>query len=178
MCVFFYVKWNLLWIIGIVFLDEVDKIGSVPGIHQLRDVGGEGVQQVSSWIFCSSPLKGREHINLPNIVRLVSRSIRFYCVSLSHPKLHISLSVVQIQTWKKVVVDDFKYQIFFSWEIKHNLKNWKDRSLLFLFLKGLVERTISRRHLMRFLNYFHVSYSFYLVEDSFIYEVVFNFSES
>jgi ATP-dependent Clp protease ATP-binding subunit ClpX len=27
-------------------LDEVDKIGSVPGIHQLRDVGGEGVQQV------------------------------------------------------------------------------------------------------------------------------------
>lgn len=37
---------------GIVFLDEVDKIGSVPGIHQLRDVGGEGVQQVcvfSAW---------------------------------------------------------------------------------------------------------------------------------
>ncbi|XP_032873106.1 ATP-dependent Clp protease ATP-binding subunit clpX-like, mitochondrial [Amblyraja radiata] len=30
---------------GIVFLDEVDKIGSIPGIHQLRDVGGEGVQQ-------------------------------------------------------------------------------------------------------------------------------------
>ncbi|KAL1776495.1 ATP-dependent Clp protease ATP-binding subunit clpX-like, mitochondrial [Sigmodon hispidus] len=30
---------------GIVFLDEVDKIGSVPGIHQLWDVGGEGVQQ-------------------------------------------------------------------------------------------------------------------------------------
>lgn len=30
---------------GIVFLDEVDKIGVVPGIHQLRDVGGEGVQQ-------------------------------------------------------------------------------------------------------------------------------------
>lgn len=28
-------------------MDEVDKIGSVPGIHQLRDVGGEGVQQVS-----------------------------------------------------------------------------------------------------------------------------------
>lgn len=26
--------------IGIVFLDEVDKIGAVPGIHQLRDVGG------------------------------------------------------------------------------------------------------------------------------------------
>lgn len=35
---------------GIVFLDEVDKIGSVPGIHQLRDVGGEGVQQVS--VYC------------------------------------------------------------------------------------------------------------------------------
>ena len=32
-------------IVGIVFLDEVDKIGAVPGIHQLRDVGGEGVQQ-------------------------------------------------------------------------------------------------------------------------------------
>lgn len=28
---------------GIIFLDEVDKIGAVPGIHQLRDVGGEGV---------------------------------------------------------------------------------------------------------------------------------------
>jgi ATP-dependent protease Clp ATPase subunit len=27
---------------GIIFLDEVDKIGAVPGIHQLRDVGGEG----------------------------------------------------------------------------------------------------------------------------------------
>lgn len=35
---------------GIVFLDEVDKIGSVPGIHQLRDVGGEGVQQVCDYI--------------------------------------------------------------------------------------------------------------------------------
>ena len=30
-----------------MFLDEVDKIGSVPGIHQLRDVGGEGVQQAN-----------------------------------------------------------------------------------------------------------------------------------
>jgi ATP-dependent Clp protease ATP-binding subunit ClpX len=30
---------------GIVFLDEIDKISSVPGVHQLRDVGGEGVQQ-------------------------------------------------------------------------------------------------------------------------------------
>lgn len=30
---------------GIVFLDEVDKIGCVPGVHNLRDVGGEGVQQ-------------------------------------------------------------------------------------------------------------------------------------
>jgi len=34
-----------LYFSGIVFLDEVDKIGAVPGIHQLRDVGGEGVQQ-------------------------------------------------------------------------------------------------------------------------------------
>lgn len=45
------VKLRLVWFCfiscaGIVFLDEVDKIGSVPGIHQLRDVGGEGVQQV------------------------------------------------------------------------------------------------------------------------------------
>jgi len=36
---------TLLFLAGIVFLDEVDKIGAVPGIHQLRDVGGEGVQQ-------------------------------------------------------------------------------------------------------------------------------------
>ena len=40
----FYVT-HSLFIEGIVFLDEVDKIGAVPGIHQLRDVGGEGVQQ-------------------------------------------------------------------------------------------------------------------------------------
>ena len=32
-------------LVGIVFLDEVDKIGCVPGFHHLRDVGGEGVQQ-------------------------------------------------------------------------------------------------------------------------------------
>ena len=31
---------------GIVFLDEVDKISCVAGFHQVRDVGGEGVQQV------------------------------------------------------------------------------------------------------------------------------------
>lgn len=38
-----------------MFLDEVDKIGAIPGIHQLRDVGGEGVQQVSENIqWCST----------------------------------------------------------------------------------------------------------------------------
>uniref|UniRef100_UPI000EF4F363 ATP-dependent Clp protease ATP-binding subunit clpX-like, mitochondrial n=1 Tax=Ciona intestinalis TaxID=7719 RepID=UPI000EF4F363 len=41
---------------GIVFLDEVDKISSVPGIHQLRDVGGEGVQQVSGLLSTCSLL--------------------------------------------------------------------------------------------------------------------------
>ncbi|XP_050399871.1 ATP-dependent Clp protease ATP-binding subunit clpX-like, mitochondrial [Patella vulgata] len=30
---------------GIIFLDEIDKIGSVPGVYHLKDVGGEGVQQ-------------------------------------------------------------------------------------------------------------------------------------
>ncbi|XP_047139485.1 ATP-dependent Clp protease ATP-binding subunit clpX-like, mitochondrial isoform X1 [Hydra vulgaris] len=30
---------------GIIFLDEVDKISCVSGFHQVRDVGGEGVQQ-------------------------------------------------------------------------------------------------------------------------------------
>ncbi|KAL4227488.1 hypothetical protein ACF0H5_012932 [Mactra antiquata] len=30
---------------GIVFLDEVDKISRVQNMHQLKDVGGEGVQQ-------------------------------------------------------------------------------------------------------------------------------------
>lgn len=39
---------------GIVFLDEIDKIGAVPGIHQLRDVGGEGVQQVLYYLFLLS----------------------------------------------------------------------------------------------------------------------------
>ena len=28
---------------GIIFLDEVDKLGAVPGIHQLRDVGGKNL---------------------------------------------------------------------------------------------------------------------------------------
>lgn len=36
-----------LFLSGIVFLDEVDKISCVPGVHNLRDVGGEGVQQVT-----------------------------------------------------------------------------------------------------------------------------------
>ncbi|XP_021092726.1 ATP-dependent Clp protease ATP-binding subunit clpX-like, mitochondrial isoform X3 [Heterocephalus glaber] len=44
---------------GIVFLDEVDKIGSVPGIHQLRDVGGEGVQQYLGFGTPSNLGKGR-----------------------------------------------------------------------------------------------------------------------
>ena len=30
---------------GIVFLDEVDKIACNPGYYNVRDVGGEGVQQ-------------------------------------------------------------------------------------------------------------------------------------
>jgi ATP-dependent protease Clp ATPase subunit len=42
---------SIFFFSGIVFLDEVDKIGSVPGIHQLRDVGGEGVQQVNQSLF-------------------------------------------------------------------------------------------------------------------------------
>ncbi|ROT67131.1 ATP-dependent Clp protease ATP-binding subunit clpX-like, mitochondrial [Penaeus vannamei] len=33
---------------GIVFLDEVDKIGAVPGIHQLRDVGERGSSRACS----------------------------------------------------------------------------------------------------------------------------------
>lgn len=48
--------------LGIVFLDEVDKIGSVPGIHQLRDVGGEGVQQVGN-------LKKRKQIPCPRLIQ-------------------------------------------------------------------------------------------------------------
>jgi ATP-dependent protease HslVU (ClpYQ) ATPase subunit len=46
-----------------VFLDEVDKIGAVPGIHQLRDVGGEGVQQ--------GMLKVRSSQTIPNDYYLV-----------------------------------------------------------------------------------------------------------
>lgn len=46
---------------GIVFLDEVDKIGAVPGIHQLRDVGGKyhmHIQKQVKYIFLSySPQK-------------------------------------------------------------------------------------------------------------------------
>ena len=42
LCVVIYLFSLLL---GIVFLDEVDKISCVPGFHHLRDVGGEGVQQ-------------------------------------------------------------------------------------------------------------------------------------
>lgn len=36
---------------GIVFLDEVDKISSRAGpLHSVRDVGGEGVQQVTTLV--------------------------------------------------------------------------------------------------------------------------------
>jgi len=52
---------------GIIFLDEVDKIGSVPGIHQLRDVGGEGVQQVSA-------LHGRCPSKCSAFSRIITRS--------------------------------------------------------------------------------------------------------
>jgi len=52
-------------LVGIVFLDEVDKIGSVPGIHQLRDVGGEGVQQVRLTAFKNM------HVTCTNYIRTV-----------------------------------------------------------------------------------------------------------
>ncbi|GCB70526.1 hypothetical protein scyTo_0005701, partial [Scyliorhinus torazame] len=48
---------------GIVFLDEMDKIGAVPGIHQLRDVGGEGVQQYLGFGATSSLGTGRRAIS-------------------------------------------------------------------------------------------------------------------
>jgi len=60
----------LLWycvVVGIVFLDEVDKIGSVPGIHQLRDVGGEGVQQV---FFCFTRTN---YVNAKSFITLAVR---------------------------------------------------------------------------------------------------------
>lgn len=62
---------------GIVFLDEVDKIGSVPGIHQLRDVGGEGVQQVSTsveWFYYVSeqPIKSTYY---PILCQIAQESI-------------------------------------------------------------------------------------------------------
>lgn len=31
--------------LGIVFLDEIDKINAVSGTPQIKDVGGKGVQQ-------------------------------------------------------------------------------------------------------------------------------------
>lgn len=67
-----------------MFLDEVDKIGSVPGIHQLRDVGGEGVQQVSVQTLCSSLLKGCKKLfliillfNLEIICSIYSSLLKF-----------------------------------------------------------------------------------------------------
>ncbi|KAF7702147.1 hypothetical protein HF521_001430 [Silurus meridionalis] len=42
---------------GIVFLDEVDKIGSVPGIHQLRDVGGKGLLKLLEGTIVNVPEK-------------------------------------------------------------------------------------------------------------------------
>lgn len=68
------------FVVGIVFLDEVDKIGAVPGIHQLRDVGGEGVQQGMLKVCCLyfaikllSKVEGQEHIrNFLNVVFLIT----------------------------------------------------------------------------------------------------------
>jgi ATP-dependent protease Clp ATPase subunit len=51
---------SFIIMVGIVFLDEVDKIGAVPGIHQLRDVGGEGVQQGMLKV-CKTGPKGSIH---------------------------------------------------------------------------------------------------------------------
>ena len=45
-CINFVINYFARFFKGIVFLDEVDKISCVPGVHNLRDVGGEGVQQV------------------------------------------------------------------------------------------------------------------------------------
>jgi len=58
---------------GIIFLDEIDKIGSVPGIHQLRDVGGEGVQQVRincifyRWCSSGASTLKKEHLTCKNV---------------------------------------------------------------------------------------------------------------
>jgi hypothetical protein len=38
---------------------QVDKIGAVPGIHQLRDVGGEGVQQEGGSFKITKKLAGQ-----------------------------------------------------------------------------------------------------------------------
>ncbi|XP_076050480.1 uncharacterized protein LOC143031020 isoform X2 [Oratosquilla oratoria] len=38
----------------------VDKMGAVPGIHQLRDVGGEGMQQGMLKVFCKRDKGQRE----------------------------------------------------------------------------------------------------------------------
>ncbi len=47
---------------GIVFLDEVDKISCVAGFHQVRDVGGEGVQQVGTYILNERPVRPMQTI--------------------------------------------------------------------------------------------------------------------
>ena len=67
-----------------MFLDEVDKIGSVPGIHQLRDVGGEGVQQVST----QEIYKIKLFIDFGLIMNLPA----VYFVTLSHKQQQISLN--------------------------------------------------------------------------------------
>lgn len=67
---------------GIVFLDEVDKIGSVPGIHQLRDVGGEGVQQVCDLYF--------SHIHVSQSYDSVTAHTQSYWpIKLLHTAVHL-----------------------------------------------------------------------------------------
>ena len=108
---------------GIVFLDEVDKIGAVPGIHQLRDVGGEGVQQ--------GMLKMLEG-SLVNVPERNSRKIRgestvvdttniLFVASGAFNGLDVLVSSIVFYLFKSIYLILFDFSYLFNSRIKYFL---------------------------------------------------------
>jgi ATP-dependent Clp protease ATP-binding subunit ClpX len=68
---------------GIIYLDEIDKIGKRGGSTATRDVGGEGVQQsllkMLEGTRCSAPAHGSHKCGQSNCIEIDTTNILFIC---------------------------------------------------------------------------------------------------